>query len=120
MPTSKRWPKPAGSREIGNATGVAAGVTVAVGGWGVAAGVRRPVGDGVLSDSTARREGVPRSPKSEASTVSVASLPAGSLVEVVSPDGVGERVAVAILVAAGVEAGVLVGLGRPVAVGKGG
>jgi len=87
MPTSQRWPKPVGSREIGKATGVAAGVTVAVSGWRVVARVRRLVGDGVL-----------RSPKSETSTVSVASLPAESLVEVVSPDGVGERVAVAILV----------------------
>ena len=133
MPISQRWPKPAGSREIGNATGIAAGVTVAVGGWGAAAGVRRPVGGGVLSDST------------EASTGSTESL-----VEVVATDGVGERVTAAILVAAavlvgelisvaagvlvgrltaigvrvgvaaGVEVGVLAGLGGAVAVGKGG
>ena len=138
MPTSQRWPNPAESREIGDATEIAAGVTVAVGGWGACAGVRRLVGDGVLSDSA------------EASTVSVAAFPAESLVEVLATDGVGEGVRVAILVAAAVlvgelisvgagvlvgrltasgvgvgvafpvEVGVLVGLGEPVAVGKGG
>lgn len=155
MPTSQRWPKPSGPREIGNATGVAAGagvpegrlkavgVTVSVGGWGVAAGtvgvkVRGLVGDGVMSGST------------EDSTVSVASLSGEPLVGVVSRGGVGERVTVATFVAVavlvgelisgvagvlvgrlipigvrvgvtdGVEIGVLVGLGGLVAVGRGG
>ena len=150
MPTSQRWPKPSGPREIGNATGVAAGagvpevrlkavgVTVAIGGWGVAASVEGAVGPGVMSDST------------EASTVSVASLSGEPLVGVVSRGGVGERVTVATFVAVavlvgelisgvagvlvgrlipigvrvgvtnGVEIGVLVGLGMLVAVGKGG
>ena len=150
MPTSQRWPKPSGPREIGNATGVAAGagvpegrlkavgVTVAIGGWGVAASAGGAVGPGVLSGST------------EASTVSVASLSAEPLVGVVSRGGVGERVTVATFVAVavlvgelisgvagvlvgrlipigvrvgvtdGVEIGVLVGLGGLVAVGRGG
>ena len=151
MPTSQRWPKPAGPREISNATEVAAGagvpegrlkavgVIVATGGWGVAAGsggvkVGGLVGDGVLSGST------------EASTVSVASLPTESLAGVLSGGGVGESVTVAIFVAvavlvgelisavagvlvgrsigvrvgvaAGVEVGVLVGSGGLVAVGN--
>ena len=150
MPTSQRRPKPSGPREIGKATGVAAGagvpegrlkavgVTVAIGGWGAAASVGGAVGPGVLSDST------------EASTVSVASLSAEPLVGVVSRGGVGERVTVATFVAVavlvgelisgvagvlvgrlipigvrvgvtdGVEIGVLVGLGGLVAVGRGG
>ena len=102
MLTSRKWSKPAGSREIGNATGVAAGVVVlggrlkaagvagAIGGWGMTAGVGSPVGDGVLSIST------------EASTVSVASLSAEPLAGVASEGGAGERVTVAILVAVAV------------------
>ena len=122
---------------------------VAIGGWGVAAGsggvkVGGLVGDGVLSGSTVRLS----SPKSEASTVSVASLPAESLAGVLLEGGVGESVTVAIFVAvavlvgelisavtgvlvgrfigvrvgvaAGVEVGVLVGSGGIVAVGNGG
>jgi len=112
MPTSQRWPKPSGPREIGNATGVAAGagvpegrlkavgVTVSVGGWGVAASVGGAVGDGVLSDST------------EASTVSVASLSGEPLVGVVSRGGVGERVTVATFVAVAVLVGEDEGVGR--------
>jgi hypothetical protein len=111
MPTSQRWPKPAGSREISNATGVAAGfgvlegrlkavavaVAVIIGGWKVAVGGRDVeggglVGDGVLSGST------------EASTVSSAE----PLAEVPSEGGAGEGVTVAIFVAAVVLVGELI------------
>ena len=118
MPTSQSWPKPAGPREIGKATGVAAGagvpesrlkavgVAVASGGWGVAAGtggvkVRGLVGDGVLSCSTG------------ASTVGSAK----PLTGVVSRGGVGERVTVAILVAVAVGVGELISVVAGVLVG---
>lgn len=113
MPTSQRWPKPAGPREIGKATGVAVGVgvpagrlktvgvTVGSGGWGVPVGVggievEELVGDGVLSGST------------DASAVGVASPPAGPLVGVVPTGGVGERVTVAVPVAVAVGVGELI------------
>ena len=101
MPTSQRWPRPAGPREIGNATGVAAevgvpggrlkavGVTVAIGGWGVAAGTGGVKVRGLVGD------GVPNSSKG----------------------GVGERVTVAILVAAAVLVGELISVVAGVLVG---
>ena len=114
MPPSQRWPKPSGPREIGNATGVAAGagipegrlkavgVVVAIGGWGVAASVGGAVGPGVLSGST------------EAATVGAAK----PLVGVPSEGGVGERVTVATFVAVAVLVGELISVVAGVLVGR--